>query len=798
MAKPLPSRGEIVSVLTEDRRALHAREIAARCRVSEGAYPRLLELLDQLTFDGTVRRMGGGRFRAAPAARQGETPWEGVLSVHPRGFGFVAAAGHDDVYVAADGIGGAMHGDRVRVRVIGRTSRGAEGRIEAIVTRRKPRVAGVLRRRRKSAWLEPDDTRIRGPVVLAPVPDDVRDGMAAVAKITRFPEQPGENPEGELVTVLGMPGEVRTEVQKILVREQIEEEHPPEAVAEAEARAARLGMPIEAHRTDLRHVPLLTIDPEDARDHDDAVYAERTESGYHVVVAIADVAEYVTDGSALDAEARARGCTIYLPDRAIPMLPSGLAADVCSLLPDQDRFCMAVLVDLDRRGVVTRYEVVEGLMRAAAMVSYGGAARALGFTDTPPPSPAADRFKRELKALAEVAGKLRRARMKRGSLDFDLPEARIVLDEETGVPTDIVRRAQDPGVKRAYQIVEELMILANELVARWLSKRHSPAIYRVHAKPDARKLERLGGICERLGTAVDLEQMQDPQGVAKWLAQIQEHPRRAVLEMLLLRSLKQAVYDIVNIGHFGLASEAYLHFTSPIRRYPDLLVHRTLKHLLRGGKVDTRPEAVEQLRSDATDSSTRERAAMEVEREVSDLYRALYMRDHVGEVFEGTVTGITGTGLFVSLDAPFVDVLVRFESLGPDGYELAADELGVVGIRSGDAITLGDRMTLSIEDVAVLRRTVYGQRVVPEKLLGEGKGRGRRGKGNAGDGERRGKGAPGEGKRGGQGGRAGRPRDQGRPARSGGGRETGPRRPAAPTGGGGKGRAGKGKKRGRR
>ena len=729
MAKPLPSRGEIVHCLAETGRALHAREIASRCGVSEGSYARLLELLDQLSFDGTIRRMAGHRFKAQRLVDEPGASWEGVLSVNPRGFGFVTAAGQEDVYVAPDGIGSAMHGDRVTVSVISRTSRGVEGRIAAVVARRNPRVAGVYRRRGKSAWLEPDDSRIRGPIVVTEGIKDGKDGDAAVVEIQRFPELADENPEGALVAVLGVPGDPNAEVAKILVREQIEEEHPEGAVKEAEAMAAKLQRaPLEG-RVDLRNVPLPTIDPEDARDHDDAIWVERNGDGYRAWIAIADVSEYVQPHSELDREAVERGCTIYLPDRAIPMLPAALAADLCSLMPEQERLCLCVIAELDKQGVVQNYEIVEGVMRSQAMLTYGGVARALGFTENPPRSAQAEAMKKGLRVLEELARKLRKARMRRGSLDLDLPEAHVMLDPQTGAPVDVVRRAKDPGVKRAYQIVEELMLLANELVAQWLSKRRCPTIYRVHDRPDEQKLDRLGKIAEKLAARVDVQELATPSGVSRFLAQIQEHPRRQVLESLLLRSLKQAVYDIVNIGHFGLASDAYLHFTSPIRRYPDIEVHRAVKGLLRGGKPDQSTPHIEELRVHATAASTRERAAMEVEREVVDLYRTLLMRDRIGDVVEGTVTAIAGAGLYVTLDQPFVDVLVRYDALGPDHYEASDDELEVVGARSGDSIALGDRILVQIQDVAVLRRSVYASRIPPERVLAAAEGRrGRRGR----------------------------------------------------------------------
>ncbi|HEX6272577.1 MAG TPA: VacB/RNase II family 3'-5' exoribonuclease [Polyangiaceae bacterium] len=676
--------------------------------------------------------------RKAPSqkGRPPQNAFEGVLSVNPRGFGFVAAAGRDDVFVPAEGIRGALHGDRVMIRIHGQTPRGAEGHVERVVARRNPRVAGVLRKRGKSVWLEPDDSRIRGPIVLATA-KGATDGAAAVVTITRFPEESNETPEGELVDVLGVPGDPNVEVKKILVREQVAEQHPDAAVREAEAMAARLARARPEGRRDLRDVPLPTIDPEDARDHDDAIWVDKVAEGYRAYVAIADVSDYVQPGSALDDEARARGCTIYLPDRAIPMLPAALAADLCSLLPEQERLALCVIVDLDSDANVERFEIVEALIRSQAMLTYGGVAKTLGFTEAGPPSPQAEALRKGLRTLDELARKLRKRRMNRGALDLDLPEARVVLDPETGMPVDVTRRAQDPGVKRAYSMVEELMLLANEVVARYLQQKKSPGIYRVHGKPDEKKLERLALVARKLGVEVDLDSFADARGVSRFLARIQKHPRKTVLEMLLLRSLKQAVYDVTNIGHFGLASEAYVHFTSPIRRYPDVEIHRAVKRLVRGGKPDTSASGLETLAESAARSSSRERAVMDIEREVVDLCRALLMRNRIGDVLEGTVTGLTGTGAYVSLDAPFVDVLVRFEGMGPDRYEVGDDEISVVGARSGDTIALGDRMVVAIEDVAILRRTVYARRVVPEAMLRKFEENAPRSSGFGGKGDRR-------------------------------------------------------------
>lgn len=710
MPKVLPSREEVLQCLSKSTKAVHAGFIAKECGVEKAAYRELLEFLNGLADEGVIRRDGPKRFRVEKRARPTTEAWDGILGVNPRGFGFVASAGKPDVFIPAEALHGAMHGDTVTVQPTGVNPRGTEGKIVAVVTRRGNRVAGIIHRKRRSVWLEPDDTRVRGPIVLRDVPDDVGDGLAAVVEIVQFPESIHENPEGELVVVLGKPGEAAVEVAKIKAREQIEEEHPSAAMLEAERYASQSRRLSLGNRKDLRDVPFLTIDPVDARDHDDAVCVQRHADGFRAYIAIADVSEYVTLGSALDEEALKRGCTIYLPDRAIPMLPGVLAADLCSLLPDQERYCMCVVAELDKDAKVTRFDVVEGLMRAVAMVSYESVARSMGYTEKPALNPLAEAFKRDLKAIAALTTKLRQARMRRGALDLDLPEPKIELDQQ-GKPTGVHQRAHDPGVKKAYQMVEEMMLLANELVAQWLTRRGSPAIYRVHGKPDEEKLNKLMVVAEALGAPSDIEELLEPKGVGDWLKRVQKHPRRHVLEGLLLRSLKQAAYDTNNVGHFGLASDAYLHFTSPIRRYPDLLVHRAVKGLLRGGQADKSPDALERLRVAATRSSARERAAMSVEREVVDLYRALFMQDHLGEMFEGTIVSFAPHGVYVNVEEPFVDVLVRSESLGRERYELSDNELFLVAPRSGEHIQLGDKMTLEIEEVSLLRRSIYGRRL---------------------------------------------------------------------------------------
>lgn len=717
---PLPKRSAVIGLLDDQSRALHAREISARLHVAERDYSALLRLLEQMVFDGAISPATGQRFRAKRDTAERGRGREGTLSVNPRGFGFVSTAGMpDDLFIPEEAIGGAMHGDLVLARVVSRTARGFEGTITSVIERAHERIPGVLHRRGRGAWLEPDDTRIRSPILLAPTSLG-RDGEAAVARITRYPDFPREAPEGEIEAVLGVPGDPNVEVAKILVREDIREEHPEEAVAEARALGNEVPKSALIGREDLTHIPLPTIDPEDARDHDDAVWAQREDDGsYTVWIAIADVSHYVQPGSALDESAKGRATSIYLPDRAIPMLPRELSSTLCSLLPGMIRLCLCVEAKLDPAGVPTSFRVIEGYMRSSAKLTYPGVARALEFTGAPPKSPEAEAHIDGLRVLNDVATLLRGRRLRRGALDFDLPEPRVLLDEETGAPTSVERRAEDPGVKRAYQIIEELMLLANELVAQYLTREGLPTIYRVHGPPDEEKLIKLADACKTLGLAFSVEEAQDPKKLSSLLKKTARMPQSSIFNMLLLRSMKQAAYDIANIGHFGLASGAYLHFTAPIRRYPDIIVHRATRALLRRERIDKSAAAIEKLRTAATLASTKEREVMDVEREVVDLYRALYMRSRIGDHLEGTVTGLVGSGIFVQLDSPFVDVFVRFEALGSDDYELDDNGLRVTGRRSGEVIALGDRIVVEIEDVAILRRTVYGKRIALLKELRE-------------------------------------------------------------------------------
>ena len=707
-----PRRKNVIELLASFSRAMHTSEIAQRLGVGPALVPALSRVLDDLVFDGTVVAQAGHRFRLAAAerSRSRDEVVEGYLTVNPRGFGFVQREGDsDDVFVPAESLGGAMHGDRVRARVVARGSRGIEGAVTEVLVRRSVRIAGPLSRRGRTSYIYPDDTRIRGPVVL-PADTPGNDGDIVIVEITRFPESPDENPEGKVTEVLGPPGTPDVEVRKLLAVAGVVEPQPELAVAEARAFGTEVADSALAGREDLTHLPLPTIDPEDARDHDDAVWAVRTANGYRVWIAIADVSHYVAPGTALDASAKDRGCSIYLPDRAIPMLPRELSSNLCSLLPDVVRLCLAVEIDLDHAGTVLSSRLLEGFMRSRAKLTYEGVARALGMSEGEPQQLAVE-MKADLEILREISSILRAIRMRRGALDFDLPESKIQVDQATKLPVHASKRAKDPGVAKAYQIVEELMLLANETVAQFVTQKNVPAIFRNHAAPDPEKIARFASICEKLGIEFEEDDMSEAKRLSAFVKRLKSHPSRSLLDTLLVRSLKQAVYDVANIGHFGLASDAYLHFTSPIRRYPDLVVHRAVRAVLRGQRVDKSDEGIATMREAAQLASERERRAMQVERDVADLYGVFLMREKIGEQFTGSVSGIVGSGVFVTLDDPFVNVLVRSDTLGAGPYEPDEDGFALVNTRTGDRIDLGDVMLVQIEDTSLERRTTYARRI---------------------------------------------------------------------------------------
>ena len=638
----------------------------------------------------------------------------GRIKIHPAGYGFVVPDDKsEDVHISPPNRGAAMDADTVEIEAwMG--ARGFEGRVLRVVERGRAKITGQLVRRGRQQMLQPDDPRISGLVGLSGSIPSAKDGIAVVAEITRYPDVPDGPIEASVLKVLGDPDDPRTEVEKVLAVADVDEGFPDDVERMAAGVGESLSERDRADRTDLRHVPFTTIDPETARDFDDAVAIEKLpHGGSRLWVAVADVSHYVREGSPIDVEARRRGCSIYLPNRAIPMLPEPLSARMCSLVPEEDRLAMVVRIDIDKQGNIGAKDYCAAVIHSQARLDYPGVAAALAG-DTRGKRKKYEPFLPALRAMDSLARQLRTARLARGALDFDLPEPFVELDHDDPRLVRAIRKSRrDPGERRAYSMIEEFMLAANEAVASSFQERGEDAVWRIHDAPDRTRLEEFAVLAEHYGIAIDVDDARTPKGLKKVLDRLNGHPAEKALSFQLLRSLKQATYDVVNIGHFGLASADYLHFTSPIRRYPDLIVHRLLKTRLAamgrpaggfkpGGTTTERTP----LQKMAADSSFAERQAMEVEREVIGLYRAFFLRDRIGDVFEGVISGVTGFGLFVTVDDPFVEGLIRIDGLSDDYYTYDDTAARLVGRRSGRAFALGDAVRVEVQSVSVVRRQI--------------------------------------------------------------------------------------------
>jgi ribonuclease R len=737
MKKDIPDRDQILQVLQAHApRTMHVGALCEQLDVSRDARDEVVRRLLLLADENLVREMPGLRFRAldgakaqkrgrdnikttrgrgrkASAAQQAELippvipAIEGRLTMTRQGYGFVNVYdGSPDVFIPPDAVGPALHGDTVQLRARP-SAKGRDGRIVGIVERRLKEITGTLHPRGRGMIFEPDDDRLPSPMrVVGNVPKAVKKDSVTLAEIVTFPQRREDRPEVRILEVLGPQGIARVEVEKIKIRDGIREAFPEEVEQEAAALPARVEREVLKDREDLRDVDLVTIDPETARDHDDAIWVSREAQGFRLIVAIADVSHYVPEGSAMDREAISRGTSVYLPDRAIPMLPPELSTNLASLVPNRDRLCMAVEMHIDEKAQVTSYRIFEAVMRSQGKLSYEGVARALGLTQDGPNQPAADKRIGTLKTLLDLSQQLRRRRTKRGALDFDLPEGKVVLDAR-GEPTAVVQSRKDPGIRQAYRIVEDMMLVTNETVAAHIKRHSAPGVFRVHGKPDPERVSMFCEVAKSFGYELDEESAATPKQLSKFLRRIEGTNEASLLRYLLLRAMQQAIYDTdPTTGHFALAARDYLHFTSPIRRYPDLLVHRILRRMIRNESLDSaslRPR----LQRLAAQSSESERRAMIVERDVMDVYRAIYMQNHIGEEFDGRIAGFAPYGIYVQIQDPFVSVLLSFEQL-EDTYQ--PDELGIrlVGVRTSKIFTMNDPVTVRIEDANVQARDVVG------------------------------------------------------------------------------------------
>jgi ribonuclease R len=634
----------------------------------------------------------------------------GRLSTNPGGFGFVvpeqseAGEGRTDIYIAAANLSEAMHGDRVVARVERHTERGAEGRIIRILERSQATIVGRFEVDDAGlGYLVPFDRRVLTDVhVPTGQSSSAERGEMVVVEITRWPTAT-RGPVGRVIEVLGRIDEPGVDTKIIIRKFGLPDAHSEEAVAEA----TRLGSIVKERdikgRTDFRGVTTVTIDGEHARDFDDAITIERLSNGHFWLgVHIADVSHYVTEGSALDEEAYDRGTSVYFTERAVHMFPSELATGLCSLNPHLDRLVQSCLMEVDQRGAVVRYEIHDGVINSNARMTYTAVNAIL--TDRDPEmmfeyQPLVPMFE----LMRELFDILNRRRRRRGSIDFDLPEAVVILSEIGEIEAIV---ASERNV--AHRIIEEFMLLANETVAAHLEGNGVPALHRVHEAPDAKKVEEFEAFITTLGYSLAAHgRALTPKHFQKLIDRMRGTPEERPIAALMLRTMQKARYDATSLGHFGLAVEHYTHFTSPIRRYPDLVVHRTLRESHQGPLAQSRREDLEEeLPETARHSSEMERRADEAEREQLQWKKVRFMANKVGDEYSGYVTGVAPFGLFVELFEHYVEGLVHVSSMADDYYRFVEQEHVLRGEHTKKSYRLGDRVEVQVVRVDMERRQV--------------------------------------------------------------------------------------------
>jgi ribonuclease R len=638
----------------------------------------------------------------------------GELTVHPEGYGFLTPeGGGKDIYLSSENLKEAWHGDRVVVRIEGRRGRRREGRVIRILERRLKEVIGLLCQAETTYYVAPEDEHLLfNLIILSEYLAGARPGDMVRAAVTHYPTD-HLNPQGLVVEVLGAVEDAAVQTRLVILKYGLPDPHPPEVLAQAEKIAPALDSKALADRLDLRHLPLVTIDGESARDFDDGVAVVKKPGGYYTLyVAIADVSYYVPPGRLLDQEAHRRGTSVYFPQRAVHMLPERLATDICSLVPGEDRLAVCVILHYDRRGCLQRSQFARAVVRNQARLTY----RVVQRLQTEKDRGLRHRYRPVLKMLAwmaELCLLLRARRGERGSLLMSIPEAEMVLDDR-GWPVD-VRRVD---LLLSHQIIEEFMIAANEAVAAHLGE---PSLFRVHDRPDVTKMEAFRAFVRGLGFSLPKAANRDPRVLRDFLKEVRPTPFAPMVQMMLLRSLKQARYAGINRGHYGLAVELYTHFTSPIRRYPDLLVHRLLLAKLAGRRPPL-SLVPEDLEAEARDLSEKERTAIEAEREMLARMQVRCLAHRLGETFHGRIAGVNPFGFFVALEEIYADGLVRLVDLPDDYYRYEEARQRLVGRRTRRTFQLGDPVRVKVAAVDLKRRHVSLVLVEGEEDVGGGPG----------------------------------------------------------------------------
>ncbi len=687
---------------------MKAKEIAMLLSIPKSQRGELEEVLSALTAEGKIGISKRGKY-----GRPETFSLTGIFSGNARGFGFVTVEGQEqDVFIPEEKTGGALHGDKVQIFI--EREAGAKGRAEGAVLRilehANREVVGFYQKNKTFGFVIPDNRRIAMDIFIPQGQDmGAVTGHKVVVCITEFGDG-RKKPEGKIVEILGHVNDPGTDILSLVRAYGLPEQFPEEVLREA-GQAPDVSEGDLAGRLDLRDLPTVTIDGEDAKDLDDAVTLEMNSGGNYILgVHIADVSHYVREGSALDAEAFRRGCSVYLVDRVIPMLPHSLSNGICSLNAGEDRLALSCIMEITPDGTITDHRIAETVVRVDRRMTYtavnailtDGGIEPDGSGGSCPEAEAYREFVPMFLKMRELADILRARRRRRGAIDFDFPESKILLDGE-GRPLAIEPRQRNAATK----LIEDFMLAANETVAEDYFWQALPFLYRTHDRPDPEKIKALGIFINNFGYHIRMQQGEiHPKELQKLLDKLEGTSEEALLSRLVLRSMKQARYTTDCSGHFGLAARYYTHFTSPIRRYPDLQIHRIIKENLRGGLAEGRRAHYEAILPQAAiQSSALERRAEEAERETEKLKKCQYMSRFVGEEFAGVISGITNWGFYVELPNT-VEGLVRMSDLADDYYIFDEKNYELVGERTRKTYKLGQSVRVTVSGTDPVLRSV--------------------------------------------------------------------------------------------
>ena len=678
---------------------MKTKEIAILLQIPKSQRGELQEVLDSLVSDGTIGVSKKGKY-----GKPDNTAVVGIFTSTRRGFGFVTVDGWDeDIFIQESDTGGAFHMDKVKVTITHKKqgNRRCEGKIIGVLEHQLTELVGTFQKNRTYGFVVPDNGKI--PVDIF-VPQEksmgAMNGHKVVVKITNYGSH-GKNPEGQVVDIIGHINDPGTDVLSIVKAYDLPVEFPDNVIQYLKNVPEEVDEKDKAGRVDFRAVDTVTIDGEDAKDLDDAITLTVNERGYQLGVHIADVSHYVTENSVLDKEAYKRGTSVYLVDRVIPMLPHKLSNGICSLNQGCDRLALSCIMDIDNKGNVVGHRICETLINVNRRMTYTNVKKILVDKE----ASVIEEYKELIpmfERMGELAAILRKKRFQRGSIDFDFPETKIILDKD-GHPLEV--KPYDRNV--ATKIIEEFMLIANETVAEDYFWQEIPFVYRTHDKPDSEKIAKLSTFINNFGYTLHIGADEvHPKELQKLLMKVDGTDEESLISRLTLRSMKQARYTTACTGHFGLAANYYCHFTSPIRRYPDLQIHRIIKENIRGRMNDNRREHYESiLDAVAKQASETERRAEEAERETVKIKKCEYMSNHIGECFEGVISGVTEWGFFVELPNT-VEGLVRVTDLTDDFYEFYEDTYELAGSATNKRYKLGQKIKVVVDSTDKIMRTI--------------------------------------------------------------------------------------------